>query len=33
LFEQHRSRMTGIAYEMLGSSMDAEDVIQDTYLR
>jgi RNA polymerase sigma-70 factor (ECF subfamily) len=33
LFEQHRSRLTGIAYGMLGSLMDAEDVVQDTYLR
>lgn len=33
LFEQNRSRLTGIAYGMLGSVMDAEDVVQDTYLR
>lgn len=33
LFEQHRSRLTGIAYGMLGSLMDAEDVVQDAYLR
>jgi RNA polymerase sigma-70 factor (ECF subfamily) len=33
LFEQHRSRLTGIAYGMLGSLMDAEDVVQDTYLK
>lgn len=33
LFEQQRSRLTGIAYGMLGSVMDAEDVVQDAYLR
>ena len=33
VFEQHRSRLTGIAYGMLGSFMDAEDVVQDAYLR
>ena len=33
IFEANRSRLTGIAYGMLGSQMDAEDVIQDTYLR
>lgn len=33
VFEQNRSRLTGIAYGMLGSMMDAEDVVQDTYLR
>ena len=33
IFEQARPRLTGIAYGMLGSMMDAEDVVQDTYLR
>jgi RNA polymerase sigma-70 factor (ECF subfamily) len=33
VFEQNRSRLTGIAYGMLGSVMEAEDVVQDTYLR
>jgi len=33
LFEQQRPRLTGIAYGMLGSAIDAEDVVQDTYLR
>lgn len=33
VFEAQRSRLTGIAYGMLGSVMDAEDVVQDAYLR
>lgn len=33
LFEQNRRRLTGIAYGMLGSVMDAEDVVQDAYLK
>jgi RNA polymerase sigma-70 factor (ECF subfamily) len=33
IFEQHRARMCGIAYRMLGSRSDAEDVVQDAYLR
>jgi len=33
LFEQHRSRLFGIAYRMLGSRADAEDVLQESYLR
>ena len=32
-FERHRSRLFGIAYRMLGSRADAEDVLQDAYLR
>ena len=32
-FERHRSRLFGIAYGMLGSVMDAEDVVQDVSLR
>lgn len=33
VFERHRARLNGIAYGMLGSVMDAEDVVQDAYLR
>jgi RNA polymerase sigma-70 factor, ECF subfamily len=32
-FERHRPRLFGIAYRMLGSRSDAEDVLQDAYLR
>src|SRR5262245_2515392 len=32
-FESHRSRLFGIAYRMLGTRADAEDVLQDAYLR
>lgn len=32
-FEIHRGRLFGIAYRMLGSRADAEDVVQDAYLR
>ena len=32
-FERHRSKLFGPAYRMLGSAEDAEDVIQDTFLR
>ena len=32
-FERHRPRLFGIAYRMLGSRTDAEDVLQDAYLR
>ncbi len=33
VFERHRRRLFGIAYGMLGSVADAEDVVQDAYLR
>lgn len=33
LFEAHRPRLVNIAYGMLGSVMEAEDVVQDAYLR
>ena len=33
LFEQQRRRLFGIAYRMLGSASDAEDILQDSYLR
>jgi len=32
-FEQHRARLSGVAYRMLASRADAEDVVQDAYLR
>jgi RNA polymerase sigma-70 factor, ECF subfamily len=32
-FEAHRRALTGLAYRMLGSRADAEDVVQDAYLR
>lgn len=32
-FEEHRPRMFGIAYRMLGSAAEAEDTVQEAYLR
>jgi RNA polymerase sigma-70 factor (ECF subfamily) len=32
-FEQHRSLLFAIAYRMLGSAMEAEDIVQEAYLR
>ncbi len=32
-FESHRSKLFGIAYRMLGSVAEAEDAVQDAYLR
>jgi RNA polymerase sigma-70 factor (ECF subfamily) len=33
IFESHRSRLFAIAYRMLGSRADAQDLVQDVYLR
>ncbi|WP_369058657.1 sigma-70 family RNA polymerase sigma factor [Caulobacter sp. 73W] len=33
VFEAHRSRLTRLAYRMLGSLSEAEDVVQDAWLR
>jgi RNA polymerase sigma-70 factor (ECF subfamily) len=33
LFETHRSFLVGVAYRMLGSVAEAEDIVQDAYVR
>lgn len=33
VFQQHRPRLFGLAYRLLGSASDAEDVLQDAFLR
>jgi RNA polymerase sigma-70 factor (ECF subfamily) len=32
-FERHRQRLFAVAYRLLGSAAEAEDAVQDTYLR
>src|SRR5258708_37173957 len=32
-FEEHRDHLRGVAYRLLGSTPDAEDAVQDTWLR
>ena len=32
-FQEHRPKLYGIAYRMLGTKADAEDTLQDAYLR
>ena len=33
LFNAHRARLFGVAYRMLGTRADAEDIVQDAWLR
>ncbi|WP_150238403.1 RNA polymerase sigma factor SigJ [Nocardiopsis quinghaiensis] len=33
VFEEHRSLLTGVAYRVLGTASDAEDVVQEAWLR
>ena len=33
VFEQQRPRLLGVAYRILGSLADAEDVVQEAWLR
>jgi RNA polymerase sigma-70 factor (ECF subfamily) len=33
VFEEHRRLLFGIAYRMLGSVADAQDMVQESYLR
>jgi RNA polymerase sigma-70 factor (ECF subfamily) len=32
-FDRHRQRLFGLAYRMLGTRADAEDIVQETYIR
>ncbi|MEM7588246.1 MAG: sigma factor, partial [Acidobacteriota bacterium] len=32
-FDQHRDYLTGVAYRMLGSLSEAEDMVQESFLR
>lgn len=33
IFEQHRKKLFGIAYRMLGTNVEAEDIMQEAYIR
>jgi RNA polymerase sigma-70 factor (ECF subfamily) len=33
VFEELRRRLFGIAYRMIGTTADAEDIVQEAYLR
>src|SRR5690625_7283180 len=33
VFEEHRSLLTGVAYRVLGTVSDAEDAVQEAWLR
>ncbi len=33
IFERHRAHLFGVAYRLLGSAQDAEDVLQDAWIR
>ncbi len=33
VFEEHRKRLFGIAYRMLGSAAEADDLVQETFIR
>ena len=33
VFEEHRDHLRGVAYRLLGSMSDADDAVQDTWLR
>jgi len=33
IFDRHRQRLFGLAYRMLGTRDDAEDIVQETYIR
>ncbi len=32
-FEQHRNELTGVAYRLLGSRTEADDAVQEAWLR
>src|ERR1700742_1938634 len=33
VFEEHRAHLRGVAYRLLGSMADADDAVQETWLR